>query len=175
MADPNAFMKRLQEIDIFDPKHSANFSKIATKFPEQEIMKKSAACASLSKFAFTVNQLHQAAGDSLGELREKYAGGVPPAAPRQVVKRDPTAKFDLTYTIVIEHCMNCKPHAAHTRHNEAKYLDYAAKSKLPFPALAVHFSGLANQSRNWAERSSSVQRGSQGLGYERRLLSIDSL
>jgi len=41
-------------------------------------------------------------------------------------QRDAEANVELDNVVVIEHCINCKAHSMHLRHDEAKYLGFAA-------------------------------------------------
>jgi hypothetical protein len=72
-----------------------------------------------------------------------------------------TPKLNLDNTIVLEVCQNCKSHGWNTRHDAAKYYNYATTSK-SF-SYAILYSGQMYY-RQKEERYNSLQLGSKGMG-----------
>jgi len=89
------------------------------------------ACAALVKIAHALSEYYSLVGDDHAAVQtdanEQLAKASALTAPQVVEKRDPKSGVDLNYCIVFEVCGNCKTHNVHTRHNEQKYQDFAAR------------------------------------------------
>lgn len=74
---------------------------------------------------------HEACGQTKEQIAAQQKQQEPPRSALGQARKQTAAgdQLNLDHTIVIEHCVNCNNHSTHTRHDPAKYADFAARSK----------------------------------------------
>ena len=101
------------------------------------MIKKSAASASCFELVKAIGDYIEMAD---AELRAEIESAPPSETQKKaavVEQRNAEANVELSDVVVIEHCINCKAHSVHLRHDEQKYLNFAQQRKLPATLIQV--------------------------------------
>lgn len=123
------------------------------------MIKKSAASASCFELVKAIGDYIEMAD---AELRAEIESAPPSETQKKaavVEQRNAEANVELSDVVVIEHCINCKAHSVHLRHDEQKYLNFAQQLSAAIAAeTGKPTQTLYNEvPKAWADRDTYCQ------------------